>query len=335
MYRKIFFLLFISSLFITCSDEPYDITDAVTEEQTTDETDPDVDADTDTDTDTDTDEDGTDDQDGVFTFTDEDGKEYPLGGDCDNGSPDYIPGMNILPDLVILDMLPESFDNSEFLPTIGNQKSQPSCVSWAVTYHLKSLQENLERDATTMERFTMSPAFTYNKMTQGMCTGTSISATLDILQEEGAATLADFPWDEADCGTQPDDAAQLAAEPYKIKEYFSLSGENMVAEMKTLLTQNTPVVISAALSPEFGKTDSFGKTGYRPHLPDYDKSGCHAMLVVGYDDALNAFKTVNSWGSDWGSGGFVYIDYAAFENVADTTADFRVINSAYVAYDLE
>ena len=58
------------------------------------------------------------------------------------------------------------------------------------------------------------------------------------------------------------------------------------------------------------------------------------MLVVGFSDEYNAFKLVNSWGEDWGDNGFVWIDYQAFENVSAPSASFRVINQAYVAYDL-
>lgn len=58
------------------------------------------------------------------------------------------------------------------------------------------------------------------------------------------------------------------------------------------------------------------------------------MLVVGFNDEFNAFKVVNSWGESWGDNGFVWIDYKAFENISDENSSFRVINQAYVAYDL-
>jgi hypothetical protein len=37
--------------------------------------------------------------------------------------------------------------------------------------------------------------------------------------------------------------------------------------------------------------------------------GAHAILVVGYDDALQAFIVKNSWGSGWGEAGFFMIAY--------------------------
>lgn len=107
----------------------------------------------------------------------------------------------------------------------------------------------------------------------------------------------------------------------------------MVDEMKTLLTQQTSIIISTTISNQFGRTDSSGQAAYRKHTINYSDTGCHAMLVVGFSDSQNAFKVVNSWGTDWGNNGFVWIDYMAFENVTDETAAFRVINAAYIAYD--
>jgi C1A family cysteine protease len=108
----------------------------------------------------------------------------------------------------------------------------------------------------------------------------------------------------------------------------------MVNEMKTLLTQQTSIIISTTISQEFGKSDDFGEAAYREHVVNYSETGCHTMLVVGYSDFNNAFKVVNSWGTDWGNNGFVWIDYKAFDNVTDSTANFKVINEAYIAYDV-
>lgn len=54
------------------------------------------------------------------------------------------------------------------------------------------------------------------------------------------------------------------------------------------------------------------------------------MLVVGYSDQYQAFKLVNSWGEGWGDGGFVWVDYEAFENVFDLQNPFRVLCQAMV-----
>lgn len=267
-------------------------------------------------------------------FVSEDGTVYSTGLIC-FGSGDYnLDANNTLDDLVIPSTLPNFFDLSEFLPPIGNQQSQGSCASWAVTYYMKSFQERVVSSFPFDEATIMSPSYTYNQLTMGNCSGTSIVQTLEILMNKGACSYMDFPYDFTRCDLQPSASIDQLALPNRINAYKFLSGNNMVAEMKTLLTQQKPIVIGAFLTSRFGRIDNLGIHAYRPHSVDYDKGSCHAMLVVGYSDEYNAFKVVNSWGTEWGDDGFVWIDYEAFENVTNSSAAFRVINEAILAYDL-
>ncbi|WBL25489.1 C1 family peptidase [Zunongwangia sp. HGR-M22] len=265
-------------------------------------------------------------------FITEDGEVFSTGLEC-TGTGDYTATGTILENLEIPEDVPEEYDLSEMLPPVGDQGQLGSCSSWAVSYYLKSFQEFLENGEAYSAATIFSPSFTYNQLTMGECGGTSIAATLDLVQQQGVCSLASFPYDDSGCAAQPGEAQFAEALEAQISEFKSLSGENMIAEMKTLLTMQQPIVIGAYLSSEFGKTDNFGLAAYREHVVDYDTGDCHAMLVVGYSDEYNAFKVVNSWGESWGSDGFVWIDYAAFENVSDQSANFRVINNAYIAYD--
>ena len=38
--------------------------------------------------------------------------------------------------------------------------------------------------------------------------------------------------------------------------------------------------------------------------------GGHAVLIVGYNDATHRFRVRNSWGPDWGDGGYFTMPYA-------------------------
>jgi len=303
-FFKFYYLFFIFLVF-TCNNEPVD-TSVFVEEV----------------------EEGEEEQE-EGTFVDKDGNVFYTGVSCDQGSPDYGVGDNVLEDLEIDVNLPIEFDLSEFLPPVGSQGTMGSCTSWAISYYMKSMQEGIEDGVTTK----LSPAYTYNQISQGVCGGTALVETLEILKEQGVSSWASFPYSDTDCTTQPDDSVILEAGDNKISDYKGLSGENMVDEMKTLLTQQTPIIISTTLSDQFGRTDSFGEAAYREHIINYSETSCHAMLVVGYSDFANAFKVVNSWGTNWGNAGFLWIDYKAFENVIDDTAAFRVINAAYIAYD--
>ena len=265
----------------------------------------------------------------------DDGSELATGVTC-IGNGDYGIDMdNILVDFNIPEDLPNDFDLSSFLPPIRSQEEQGSCVSWAISYYMKSMQEKIQYGAAFTTANITSPAYTYNQITQGNCTGTLLVETLNLLKNKGVCSWSSFPYTATNCDVQPTPNQDEQALQNRISDYKSLSGENMVNEMKGLIHTQTPIIIAAYLSSEFGKVDDFGLTAYRAHAVNYGLDRCHAMLVVGYSDNYNAFKVVNSWGKNWGDNGFVWIDYEAFENVSDLTADFRVINQAYVAYGME
>jgi len=44
-------------------------------------------------------------------------------------------------------------------------------------------------------------------------------------------------------------------------------------------------------------------------LPAGNMIGNHGLAIVGYDDEKRLFKVLNSWGSDWGVGGFCFMTY--------------------------
>lgn len=254
--------------------------------------------------------------------------------DCNSGVYS-VSSTDILTDLIIPNNLPENHDLSEFLPPIGDQGRQGSCTSWAITYYLKSFQERIQSGLEYNPNRIMSPSYTYNQISQGLCEGTSLESTLDILKEKGAVSISEFPYLDYTCSRQPTTLQNSLAVPNKISGYKYLSGVNMVLEMKTLINNQKPILISAFLTKEFGKTDSLGLCAYREHAVDPNiKGGCHAMLVVGYSDLYNAFKVVNSWGELWGNDGFVWIDYNAFNDVLNPNNNFKVINQAIVVYDL-
>jgi hypothetical protein len=48
------------------------------------------------------------------------------------------------------------------------------------------------------------------------------------------------------------------------------------------------------------------------------------MVIVGYNDQLNAFKMINSWGHQWADNGFCWTDYGHFH---------RVVLEGFVAKD--
>jgi hypothetical protein len=83
-----------------------------------------------------------------------------------------------------------------------------------------------------------------------------------------------------------------------------------VPPIKKSLAEGKPVIIGMNTPTSF-----FRAAGqWRPYEnPNEDYSG-HAMCVVGYDDDMygGAFEIQNSWGTDWGNNGYIWISYTTF-----------------------
>ena len=94
--------------------------------------------------------------------------------------------------------------------------------------------------------------------------------------------------------------------------------------MKAVLAAGYPFVCGFTVYESF-EGDDVAKTGIVPMPGSAEATlGGHAVMAVGYDDASQRFLVRNSWGTDWGMGGYFTIPYAYLtdSNLAD---DFWVI----------
>lgn len=238
-------------------------------------------------------------------------------------------------DIVLGDVIPEEHDISMYLPRVKSQGKQGSCVAWAAGYYLKSFQENLEdfnNGILTMDN-EMSPAYIYNQIKVSDCAGGSVvQHALDTIISQGIVNYNVMVYTENECSTQPTEQQKTLAESNKIDKYFYLDPDMVFEQTKAALLNNQPVVIAITIDRSyFGARDTNGEFIYRKFS---SADGGHAMLVVGYDDDRNAFKVVNSWGTEWGNQGFVWIDYKAFQEAGDETSDFPVLCEAWISEDI-
>ncbi len=58
--------------------------------------------------------------------------------------------------------------------------------------------------------------------------------------------------------------------------------------------------------------------------------GGHAVSLVGYDDAKGAWLIRNSWGAEWGDGGFAWMSYDDTSGIASDTWAFDIAGNADV-----
>jgi len=208
--------------------------------------------------------------------------------------------------------LPSSVDLSANMPPVGDQGNQSSCVAFACAYAAKTLSEKPYQgwDVNT-PHCQFSPSFVYNQAKNSHCNDSSsaqgmyVSAALELLKNKGCDYLEMFPYTSEYCDAMPDKPSLDRASFYKINEWHTLPTD--VVDYKTALVAGYPVIITVYIYPDFDNLYSGN--------PVYDNlsgnpRGYHAVCIVGYDDAKGAFKFVNSWGTDWGLGGYGWISYS-------------------------
>lgn len=214
--------------------------------------------------------------------------------------------------------LPNSVDLSGDMPPVGNQGSSNSCVGWAVAYGLKSYQEKIEFghnyfDNNQLNRdHVFSPTYVYNQIKLGNCGGSYIISAFNLLQNQGVCSWNAMPFTMNDCENQPNNNQVQAAVNQKIISYerVNVNDEN---DMKTFLHNGFPIVIGMALDQAFNNAnDNNGEYIWSSNSTPI--TGQHAMVIVGYDDARNAYKALNSWGTQWGNDGYIWIEYSHFES---------------------
>lgn len=205
--------------------------------------------------------------------------------------------------------LPTAVDLSADFPTPGDQGQQGSCVGWAVAYALKGYHERQERTwpLDHPDRL-FSPAWVYNqiRLTSGCGGGTYLKDALGLLTRDGAATWTDFPYDSCCCSAMPSADVRARAKRF-IAEGIERIGGNDRSAVKTHLAAAKPVVIGMMVDANFANL-----SGNTVHRVGGNSLGGHALVVVGYDDQREAFKVINSWGTDWGAGGFGWVSYSTF-----------------------
>ena len=209
--------------------------------------------------------------------------------------------------------LPASADLSEWLPAVGSQGEQGSCVAWATTYYMRSYYEN-RQSPTTAKQTPLSPAFVYNQLKKqdASCkTGLNIGMTLEFLKLKGAPPLRSFPYSQNNCSALPDQAVESVATQFKIDNWRRLTKGNL-DDVKGEIARGRPVIIGMIVSEKF--KDFRGKSNFDELISESETRGGHAMTVVGYDDARQAFRLVNSWGQQWGDRGFAWISYESFNS---------------------
>lgn len=117
--------------------------------------------------------------------------------------------------------------------------------------------------------------------------------------------------DKSQDGMSPRNAFEIASAYGIISSYSTLKS---VIATKVAIAANGPALVALPVyttNSDFWKKTTKGPIGY------------HAVTLVGYNDKEGEFYLRNSWGSNWGLGGYTAFPYLEFSSILEAWTIFK------------
>ena len=214
----------------------------------------------------------------------------------------------------------------QYAPVPRNQGQYGTCTAWACGYAARTILEAKRfgiTDKKEIDKLIFSYGFIYRVTTNSAnCWGAYTSEIIDNMKDVGIPKLSDYNI-HCPATSIPNEVYNIASR-YKIKGYVRLwdeavykTSKQRIDAIKKSISEGNPVAISMICPNSFFyPTAGVWTPRERPENGSTHAHGRHAMCVVSYDDNQlgGAFEIQNSWGSDWGNGGYVWVRYQDFAN---------------------
>ena len=225
-----------------------------------------------------------------------------------------------------------SFSLKQYAPTPKSQGSYGTCAAWATAYCARTILESIANNETDKETITnnsFSPGFVYRLAAPKSldCRGSLNTECLRQITLNGVPKLSDY---SDPCPSSIPIGIFKMAQNNTIKTFVKLwdddgnflplvSAKIKVQMVKKSLSESCPVVLAIYCPNSF---HDYKGGDWRPTEEVGEKvnheHGRHASCAIGYDDEKygGALEIQNSWGEDWGDGGYAWIKYEDFAKFA-------------------
>lgn len=149
--------------------------------------------------------------------------------------------------------------------------------------------------------------------------GAEIRDGMKTIANAGVCSEEDWPYIIEKYTERPNDQCYADALNDQVLQYQRIS--NDLDQMKACLADGFPFVFGITVYSNFPM-----KSGSEVPMPGCcaRELGGHAMLCIGYDDTTGKFLFRNSWGDQWGIGGYGTIPYEYLTN-PDLGGDYWTI----------
>ena len=235
--------------------------------------------------------------------------------------------------LNVQEYIPKIVDHRDTCPPIYDQGKIGSCTASAICcifYH-NLLYFNYKNV------FLPSRLFLYyntreDKHTVDIDNGCSLRDTLKSLNTFGVCPENLWDYTENNFKLKPPKNLYKFAHKYNNIAFFRVP--QILNQLKQCLIDGYLFVFGITIYSSF-ESSIVETTGYVPRpSPNDTYVGIHAVCAVGYDDNKKVFIVRNSWGSNWGDGGYFYLPY---DYILDSDLVFDIwtfSNNAYAELNI-
>jgi len=221
-------------------------------------------------------------------------------------------------------VLPSKIELRSKMPPIGDQGQLGSCTAWA---SMAAYRYELDRQKLTDFDPSELAQYYWTRALEGTTrsdAGGTIRDAIKVIAKTGAAPEALWPYDIAKFAKAPPTSVKQAANHHLALEYQAVP--QSLNAVKSALAAGFPVVIGIGVYESFEST-TVAHTGIVPMpSPNEGFLGGHALVLFGYNDAMQPFTTRNSWSTSFGDGGYVYLPYA-YVTSPRLASDFWIIKT--------
>jgi C1A family cysteine protease len=215
--------------------------------------------------------------------------------------------------------LPPIVDLRSWCSPIEDQGQIGSCTANALVGCLEFLENKNKWDFTDLSRLFIYYNERFLEDTISQDSGATLRDGIKVLKNFGVCAEKIWPYTQSRLFTKPTATAYKSALENRISSYERLTNLN---DFRDCLAQRYSFVFGIEVFEAIESAD-VKKTGLIPMPRVYEKKlGGHALVAVGYDDNKELLMVRNSWGTDWGVGGYGWIPYDYLRSYG---ADFWVI----------
>jgi len=217
--------------------------------------------------------------------------------------------------------LPLSVDLREGFPPCYDQSNLGSCTANAIA----GVLEYDQKKQGALETVTPSRLFIYynERAMEGTVDvdgGAEIRDGVKSINDLGAPPEPEWPYRVNRYSAKPDPEIYASAMKHKAVSYHRVDNTNPY-ELKACLAAGFPIVFGFMVYESF-ESEGMAKSGilFMPQTTEKPVGG-HAVVLSGYDEERKKFLVRNSWGIDWGQGGYFWMPYE-YLTTTDLADDF-------------